>query len=57
VRFFPGRELGLERHAVDAGRLTTGYSRPLIRAEDYCALLEAYTYRGDCVLPAALRRS
>jgi hypothetical protein len=49
------RELGLERRAVDAVFRALpvvalpGYSRPLIRAEDYRALLEAHTYRDDRV--------
>lgn len=49
------RELGLERRAVDAvfRQLPVvalpGYSRPLIRASDYRALLERSTYRGDRV--------
>jgi hypothetical protein len=52
------RELGLERRAVDAvfRELPVvafpGYSRPLIRAEDYRRLLEENTYRGDRVRPA-----
>ena len=43
--------LGLERRAVDAvfrqcGVIyLPGYSRPLIRREDYLALLESSTYR------------
>jgi hypothetical protein len=46
------RELGLERRAVDAvfRALPTvhleGYSRPLIRAEDYLALIAERTYDG-----------
>jgi hypothetical protein len=49
------RELGLERRAVDAVFRALpvvalpGYSRPLVRAEDYRALLEAHTYRDDRV--------
>jgi hypothetical protein len=52
------RELGLERRAVDAVFRALpvvalpGYSRPLIRAEDYRALLAAYTYEDDSVRPA-----
>ena len=44
------RELGLERRAVDAVFreldvvVLPGYSRPLVRAEDYRALLEPCTY-------------
>jgi hypothetical protein len=51
------RELGLERRAVDAVFracpvvVIPGYSRPLIRAEDYRALVEASTYRDDRVRP------
>jgi hypothetical protein len=46
------RELGLERRAVDAvfRALPTvhleGYSRPLIRVEDYLALIAERTYDG-----------
>jgi hypothetical protein len=46
------RELGLERRAVDAVFRALpvvalpGYGRPLIRACDYLALLEANTYDG-----------
>jgi hypothetical protein len=46
------RELGYERRAVDAifRALPTvhlsGYSRPLIRAEDLLALIEERTYDG-----------
>jgi hypothetical protein len=49
------RELGLERRAVDAVFraldvvVLPGYSRPLIRAEDYLALLTRSTYRDDRV--------
>ena len=51
------RELGLERRAVDAVFrelpvvVLPGYSRPLIRVEDYRALIEASTFRGDRVRP------
>jgi hypothetical protein len=51
------RELGLERRAVDAVFRTCptvvlpGYSRPLVRAEDYLELLAQSTYRGDRVRP------
>jgi hypothetical protein len=44
------RELGLERRAIDAVFreldvvVIPGYSRPLIRASDYCSLLERCTY-------------
>ena len=49
------RDLGLERRAIDAvfRALPTvvlpGYTRPLVRAEDYQALLERSTYRDDRV--------
>ena len=49
------RELGLERRAVDAVFralpvvVLPGYSRPMIRVEDYRELLERSTYRGDRV--------
>lgn len=49
------RELGLERRAVDAVFrelaivVLPGYSRPLVRAEDYLRLLERSTYSGDRV--------
>jgi hypothetical protein len=49
------RELGLERRAVDAVFraldvvVLPGYSRPLVRAEDYLELLTRSTYRDDRV--------
>jgi hypothetical protein len=49
------RELGLERRAVDAVFraldvvVLPGYSRPMVRAEDYRRLLDECTYRGDKV--------
>ncbi len=49
------RGLGLERRAVDAvfRELPTvhlpGYSRPMIRADDYRELLERSTHRDDRV--------
>lgn len=49
------RALGLERRAVDAAFRALpvislpGYSRPLVRAEDFNAWLEEHTYRGDRV--------
>jgi hypothetical protein len=52
------RELGLERRAVDAVFrelpvvVLPGYSRPLVRASDYLAMLEDCTYRDDRVRPA-----
>ncbi len=52
------RELGLERRAIDAvfRRLPVvaipGYSRPMIRAEHYLALVEEHTYRDDRVRPS-----
>ena len=48
-------ELGLERRAVDAVFraldvvVLPGYSRPMVRAEDYRRLLDECTYRGDKV--------
>ena len=53
------RELGLERRAIDAVFRTLpivalpGYSRPLIRAEEYHELVDEYTYRDDRVRPIA----
>jgi hypothetical protein len=52
------RELGLERRAIDAvfRRLPVvalpGYSRPLIRAEHYLALVDEHTYRDERVRPS-----
>jgi len=49
------RELGLERRAVDAVFRALpvvwlpGYSRPMVRAEEYVELLERSVYRGDRV--------
>jgi len=49
------RELGLERRAVDAVFracpviVLPGYSRPLVRVNDYLGLLERSTYDGDRV--------
>lgn len=46
------RELGLERRAVDAifrqlpVVVVPGYSRPLVRAREYLALIEQSTYDG-----------
>jgi hypothetical protein len=51
------RELGLERRAVDAVFRALpvvalpGYSRPMIRAAEYLALVEQHTYRDDRVRP------
>ncbi len=51
------RDLGLERRAVDAVFralpvvVLPGYARPMIRAGDYAALIEASTYRDDRVRP------
>ena len=48
------RELGLERRAIDAVFrecpviVVPGYSRPMIRAEAYLALLDASTYCDRC---------
>ena len=52
------RELGLERRAIDAvfRRLPVvafpGYSRPMIRVDQYLALVEQHTYCDDRVRPA-----
>jgi hypothetical protein len=49
------RELGLERRAVDAVFralpvvVLPGYSRPMVRAEDYRRLLDESTYDGSRV--------
>jgi hypothetical protein len=51
------RELGWERRAVDAifrqldVIFLPGYKRGHVRREDYLALLESSTYRGDRVRP------
>jgi hypothetical protein len=51
------RGLGLERRAVDAVFRTLpvvalpGYSRPMVRVEDYVELIECNTYRDDRVRP------
>jgi hypothetical protein len=51
------RGLGLERRAIDAVFRALpvvalpGYSRPMIRAEQYLELVEQYTYRDDRVRP------
>jgi hypothetical protein len=53
------RELGLERRAVDAVFRALpvvalpGYSRPMIRAEQYLELLDESTYDDDRVRPSA----
>lgn len=53
------RELGLERRAVDAVFRALpvvalpGYSRPMIRAEQYLGLVDQHTYRDDRVRPMA----
>ena len=55
--------LGLERRAVDAvfRELPVvslpGYSRPLVRVQDYLELIERSTYRGDRVRPTGSERS
>jgi hypothetical protein len=52
------RELGLERRAIDAVFrelpvvVLPGYSRPMVKVEDYLALLERSTFRGDRVRPS-----
>ncbi len=49
------RRLGLERRAIDAVFRALpvialpGYSRPLVRAEQYLELVEEHTYRDDRV--------
>jgi hypothetical protein len=51
------RQLGLERRAIDAVFRALpvvalpGYSRPMIRAEQYLELVEHHTYRDDRVRP------
>lgn len=51
------RELGLERRAIDAVFralavvFLPGYSRPMIRAEEFRELVEYSTYRDDRVRP------
>jgi len=51
------RALGLERRAVDSVFrelpvvVLPGYSRPMVKAEDYRALLDRCTYAGDRVRP------
>jgi hypothetical protein len=51
------RQLGLERRAIDAVFRALpvvslpGYSRPMIRADHYVALVEQHTYRDDRVRP------
>jgi hypothetical protein len=52
------RGLGLERRAIDAVFRALpvvalpGYSRPMIRAEQYLELVEQYTYGDDRVRPS-----
>jgi hypothetical protein len=52
------RGLGLERRAIDAVFRALpvvalpGYSRPLIRAEQYLELVDEHTYRDDRVRPS-----
>jgi hypothetical protein len=52
------RGLGLERRAIDAVFRALpvvalpGYSRPMIRAEQYLELVEQHTYRDDRVRPS-----
>ncbi len=51
------RDLGLERRAIDSvfrhcpTVQIPGYSRPLIRVEDYVATMSGWTYRDDRVRP------
>jgi hypothetical protein len=53
------RELGLERRAVDAVFRALpvvalpGYSRPMVRVQDYVELVERNTFRDDRVRPMA----
>lgn len=53
------RELGLERRAVDAVFRALpvvalpGYSRPMVRVDDFRELVESYTFRDDRVRPMA----
>lgn len=53
------RELGLERRAVDAVFRALpvvalpGYSRPMVRVQDYVELVERNTFRDDRVRPVA----
>ena len=55
------RELGFERRTVDAIFRNVpivalpGYSRPMLRLEDYAAFIEEHIYRDDRVRLAALR--
>jgi hypothetical protein len=52
------RALGLERRAIDAVFRALpvvalpGYSRPMVRAEQYLELVERHTYYDDRVRPA-----
>jgi hypothetical protein len=56
------RALGFERRAVDAifralpVVALPGYSRPMIRVDDYLELVERNTFRDDCVRPVAYPR-
>lgn len=51
------RELGLERRAADAVFRALpvvalpGYSRPMVRAQDYIELVQSNTFRDDRVRP------
>jgi hypothetical protein len=53
------RELGLERRAVDAVFRAVpvvalpGYSRPMVRVQDYIEFVERNTFRDDRVRPMA----
>jgi hypothetical protein len=53
------RELGLERRAVDAVFQALpvvalpGYSRPMVRVQDYIELVQRSTFRDDRVRPIA----
>jgi hypothetical protein len=53
------RDLGLERRAVDAVFRALpvvalpGYSRPMVRVQDYIELVKSHTFRDDRVRPIA----
>jgi hypothetical protein len=53
------RQLGLERRAVDAVFRALpvvalpGYSRPMVRAQDYLKLVKCHTFNDDRVRPIA----
>lgn len=55
------RALGLGRRAIDcvfracAVIVLPGHGRPMVRAEDFLALVEEHTFRGDRVRPTGSR--